>query len=148
MAQFPVGQVPVAVEDSSQIPKVAHVEAQDSGQCQGVLLLGTVQQSVLELHPAVFERLSWAHLEAGRQSGLDGVLGEDAQRESVKGGDGRAVKLIEGFGMGSRLGELLAQAVLQLGSRLLGERDGCNVFYSHAAVEQGKNSGHQRGGLA
>ena len=73
-AHFPGGQVPVAVEDPSQLSKMAHIETQDSGQSQGVLLLGAVQQPALEIHPAVFERLGWAYLEAGGQSGLDGVL--------------------------------------------------------------------------
>ena len=110
---------------------------------------GVVEQLVEETGPALLERHLRRDvvedLDTGREAGLDRVLHEEPLRERVQGRHRGAVEIVEGGGgacrrhrMGVHLiridghaFEFAADAVAQLGGRLLGERDGHDLAHRH-----------------
>ena len=126
------------------------------------LELGVVEQLVDEAGPALLERELRRdvveHLDAGRESGFDRVLGEDALRERVEGRHRGSVELLErarGSCGHHRIGiaregfEGAPDAVAQLGGRLLGERDRGDLPHGHVARDhEGHDAVDERLGLA
>ena len=134
---------------------VEQLDELGGGQAGRWLAVGVVEQLVEEVLPAFVEGQLALQLvedvEPRGQPGLDGELEQDAPGEGVQRADRRLVERLEGAGAPSRRrrrAELGADAVAQLGGRLLGERDRGDGVDRDALVDEGEDARHQRRGLA
>ena len=143
-------EVPLVVELLGQVPEVGEADPEGVGEEDGAFEAVVGQEPVMELGPPILEgQLAGdlvKDLEARREAGLEGVVGQEPAGEAVKSGQCRQVDVGEGeVGQPATLlvdvvaGHLLefaAEPVAEFGGGLLGEGDGDdfldgNLFVDH-----------------
>ena len=129
-------EVPVGLEvldDAPQSPRptegppLAQLHELGRAQPRSNVPVGVVQELVEQVLPALVERQLALQLvehgEPGRQAGFDGELEEQSPGECVQGADRGMVERLGG-GLPTGSDQCGAEAMTEIGCRLLSERDG------------------------
>ena len=156
-----LNQIPVVVELDGQPAQMVQPHPARLQHQQQPARVEVLQQSLDETLPALLHLDPGAdlvqHLHPGREASLHRVLAQDAQGEGVEGADRGPVQLMQGgggrglvrvAGVGLDRLQAAADAVPQLGGRLLGEGDGHDALHGRPGPDQQLDPVDQGPGLA